>query len=201
MTDVCALSIRVSCVLLAAGESRRFGTNKLLLPFRGTNVISCALNVYDRPEIAERVVVTGNHTDDVMAGVNDPYVKWVINPHPEMETGSSLRIGLQNVSEDFHAVIIAHGDMPLVRRETVSAMLRMFQRDSIVIPRHQNRKGHPVLLDRRIADKCLDPIPEIPLRHVIRLHESKIIYLDTDDEGVLTDIDTWEDYNRIINQP
>lgn len=199
MTDTFTLSIRVSCVLLAAGESRRFGTNKLLLPFRGTNIISCALNIFNLPEITERVVVTGNHADDVMAGVSDQNVKWALNPHPEMETGSSLRIGLQNISKDSDAVFIAHGDMPLVRRETVSAMLRMFKRDSIVIPRHQNRKGHPVLLDRRIADQCLDPLPEIPLRHVIRSHEDKIIFLDTGDEGVLTDIDTQEDYNRIKN--
>ncbi len=194
------IDLRISCVILAAGESRRLGTNKLLLPFRESTVIESVIAVYDLPAIMEHVIVVGAYGQDIQEKVKNDSIIWATNTRPENEVGSSLQIGLNIVSENADAVIIAHGDMPMIRLETIAGMIDLFKQGSIVIPVFKSKKGHPVMIDRSIAKKCMNPAFTHPLRHIIREHQELVMFFDSSDEGVLLDIDTWEDYNRLLKE-
>jgi CTP:molybdopterin cytidylyltransferase MocA len=145
----------------------------------------------------ERVIVVGAYGKDIQEKVMNDSIIWVTNTRPENEVGSSLQIGLNHVSKNADAVIIAHGDMPMIRTETITGMIDIFKKDAIVIPVFESKKGHPVLIDGSIAKKCMNPAFTHPLRQVIREHQEQIMYFDSSDEGVLLDIDTREDYNRL----
>ena len=192
--------LKISCIILAGGESRRFGSNKLILPFGKSTVLQSVIDVYDHPAIHEKIVVAGNRADELMDRHTNLHVSWVINPDPDKEVGSSLQAGLRHISVSADAVMIAHGDMPLIKTETVDEMIVQYQSNSIVIPVYQGRKGHPVLMDRSVALKCLDPVLAFPLRQIIRDHESRIIFCDSGDEGILLDIDTPDDYTMLLSK-
>lgn len=192
--------LKISCIILAGGESRRFGSNKLILPFGKSTVLQSVVDVFDHPGIIEKIVVAGNHAGEIMDLHKNLHVSWIVNPHPEKEVGSSLQAGLRHISVSADAVMITHGDMPLIKKETVDEMIVQYQSNSIVIPVYQGRKGHPVLMDRSVAIKCLDPGLTFPLRQIIRDHESQIKYFNTGDEGILLDIDTPDDYALLLSK-
>ncbi len=192
--------IFVSCIILAAGKSQRFGANKMLMTFGKSTVLQSVIDTFDHPVIHEIIVVVSNRSREMIDLSGFSPVTWVVNPDPEKEIGSSLQEGLKYISADSEAVIIAHGDMPLIKKETVAEMIGHFHADSIVIPMYKGRKGHPVLLDRSIVLKCLDGGLIFPLRQIIREHESRIILYDCEDEGVLLDIDTPDDYTLMLSR-
>lgn len=168
--------------------------------FGKSTVLQSVVDVFEHPAIIEKRVVAGNHAEELMDRHKNLHVSWVVNPEPEKEVGSSLQEGLKNIFADSDAVIVAHGDMPLIKKETVSGMINLYTSDSIVIPVYHGRKGHPVLMDKSIALKCLDPRLAFPLRQIIREHESQITYFNCEDEGILFDIDIPDDYTMLLSK-
>lgn len=192
--------LKISCIILAGGESRRFGSNKLIMPFGRSTVLQTVIDVFDQPAILEKIVVAGNHAQELMDRHINLHVSWIVNPNPEQEVGSSLQAGLRSMSVSADAVMIAHGDMPLIKKKTVEEMIAHYKANSIVIPVYHGRKGHPALLDRSIALKCLDSRLTFPLRQIIHEHESQIKYFNSGDEGILLDIDTPDDYTELLSK-
>jgi molybdenum cofactor cytidylyltransferase len=120
-----------------------------------------------------------------------------INEHKESEMAESVRTGLTAVSADATGVLICLVDHPLVLPETIRAVVALHRDnpEAIVIPSWNQKRGHPTLFPRKI-------IGEIFLRNSLRGvrdgNAGKICYLEVGDEGILLDMDTTEDYERIL---
>ncbi len=188
---------KFSAILLAAGESERLGQNKLLLPLRHKTVLENVIDKFESDDILEILIVVGKFASAFKKNIHVEKVKWVLNPDPSKGMSSSIKIGLQQAASDSAAVFITPADMPVFKKETVTAMINAFERGAVIVPTFQRHRGHPVLLDKKIADECLSCTSERILYQVLRDHRKDIRWLAVEDEGILQDMDTIEDYEKI----
>jgi molybdenum cofactor cytidylyltransferase len=117
--------MKTVAVVLAAGASRRFGSPKLLAPLAGRAMLQHVLDAVAAAGIRDVVVVVGEASAAVEAGITWRAERRVVNPRPQDGLSSSLRIGLDTVAEDpaTDAVLLLLGDQPAVRPEVIAAVL------------------------------------------------------------------------------
>ncbi len=91
-------------------------------------------------------------------------------------------------------------DAPLVAPETVSELIAVFTATgaTIVRARYRGRNGHPVIFSRAVFDDLRRADPTVGAKAVLRAHANSIVNVDVDDPGVPGDIDTPEDYERLV---
>jgi molybdenum cofactor cytidylyltransferase len=191
-------------VILAAGESSRMGRDKALLPWRGSTFVGGAIEVL------------GAHTDMVIvvAGKNAPELEplvdaagafLIVNREPQRGQFSSLRAGVQEVlNRGRDAAIIALVDRPPASAATVEMLKERFIERApegiwAVVPRYGERNGHPLVIGREMIHAFLSAPPTATARDVEHAHQQHIEYVTVDDPLVVLNVDTPEDYQRIIS--
>jgi molybdenum cofactor cytidylyltransferase len=188
---------RFSTVVLAAGESSRIGRNKLELMLGDRSVLEHVIDKFQMDSVYEIVVVTGKFTAEPKFKNISPPIRFVHNPDYAQGMGSSVKKGLESFSIIPDAVFITPADMPAIRKETIHKMAVAFKDHNIVIPTYQGKKGHPVMLDKVYIEPCLQEQKEKVLYEVIEKNKKRIDFIPVEDEGILMDIDTMEDYERL----
>lgn len=125
-------------------------------------------------------------------------VRLVANRDFERGMASSLREGLSAVAPQMDAALIALGDQPFVRSETIGRLFERYRRSAaeIVIPVHERRRGNPVVLDRTVFPEAMALEGDTGCRAIFGKHGNGIVELSVDDAGILLDIDSREDYER-----
>lgn len=187
----------VSAILLAAGASKRMGKLKQLLPLGGCPTIVRCLEGIRGASVDDIVVVVGANGDEIMAAINKFAVTIVRNETPEADMSESVRVGLKKVSPACSGILVCLADHPMVKAETLIRMCRCHaaQPHAIILPVYRGEKGHPPLLPRELLSE-IDAFPT--LRDLIQEHSEEVHYLAVNDEGVVLDMDTWEDYQRML---
>lgn len=187
----------ITAIVLAAGESRRMGRPKLALPWGKTTVLGQVLATYTHAGVDNLLVVTGGNRDQVEALIGDS-ARVVFNPdYARGEMLSSLQCGVRNLEPACKAILIALADQPLLRSDSVKAVIAAYQdssQASIVVPSYQLRRGHPWLATAIHWDEILELRAPLSLRDFLRRHQEEIHYVTVDDPGVLQDLDTPDDY-------
>ncbi len=192
-------------IVLAAGESRRMGGRpKATLPLgeNETFVTRIVRTLLDAG-VDDVVVVVGHEAEAVAASVlsSGLAARLVVNTEYRAGQLSSVRSGLRAIDRPgVAAVLLTLVDVPLVNAATVRAVLERYRRTraAIVRPTSGSRHGHPVLIDRRLFDEIQASDPALGIKPVIRRHVSKAGELEIDDAGAFFDVDTPEDYARVM---
>ncbi len=164
------METKVSAILLAAGRSERMGAPKPLLPLQGRPAVVRCLESLRDSGIAEIVLVVNPEGGDIVIAAKDIPARVAVNELPGSDMAASVRAGLAVVDRDATGVLICLCDHPLVRPETIEAMVSLHARhpDAIIIPAYRGRKGHPTLFPRLIledlgthrhASRCHQPSP------------------------------------------
>ncbi|NTW66438.1 MAG: nucleotidyltransferase family protein [Nitrospirae bacterium] len=187
---------QVSAIVLAAGSSRRMGRSKQLLPLGHSPVIRHCLDTIVASGLRDIVVVLGADHDGTAAAISGMPVRTVVNADPQSDMAGSVRLGLRQVDRASTSVLICLADHPLVSSETIMGLVNAHRSspDSILIPLYQGRRGHPTLFPRKAIE---DIFSVETLRDVIASRSGSVRTVDVDDEGVVLDLDTTEDYERI----
>lgn len=192
----------VAAILLAAGKSRRMGSCKQLLPLGDSTVIGRCIDALVMGGTDGIVVVVSEEGNGVAEAVRDYPVRIVVNPECEGDMASSVRAGRDFLTAEAIGVIVTLCDYPLVSACTINSLIVAHgdSPGSIIIPCHQERRGHPLLFPRTVLNELAE---EQTLRDLVRHDPNRIRSLNVDDPGVLLDMDTPEDYRRIcsIMQP
>jgi len=186
--------VSVAAIILAAGESRRMGRPKALLPFRqGTfiSVLAGTLGTYCSPVCA----VFGFEAERLM-GSAPPAVVAVKNPDYQQGMLTSLQAGLRAIGELPERILFTLVDHPAIAGETVLELLH--SRAALVIPRYAGKRGHPVIMGREIALEVMAEPATSKLNHVMDRHAGGIQYVDVDDPGVRDDIDDPRLYEDLL---
>jgi len=191
----------ISCVILAAGFSKRMGIDKLTLPLKGKTMLEHSVANALGSGVEEVIIVTKPDGISVGAlfGKNDR-VKVVSNPFSYQGISSSLKKGLLSVNPLSQGIIFALGDQPFVTSEVFDALIGSYlQRLPLAVcPSFEGKRGNPVLLDRRTWPLLLKAQGDRGGSQIFSLLPQKeIYYLETSNPGVLRDIDTPEDYEEI----
>lgn len=197
----------ISALVLAAGLSRRMGTNKLLLPFGERTVLGQIIAVLRTCPLGEIVVITGHERVQVeemlsrypQGGLDGIPIRCVYNPnHTVGEMLSSLQVGLAAMRNDCDAALSVLGDQPKIERCVVEQVIAAHEPGVIVIPSFGRRGGHPILIDRKRWPDVLALPPGANLREALRTHADWVRYVEVDTETILRDLDTPEDYRRMV---
>jgi molybdenum cofactor cytidylyltransferase len=183
-------------VILAAGESRRMGTQKLLLPFGDTTVAGAVVKAAQASRVDGTIVVLGADRDAVRRELAPRGVRFAVNEAYRLGMLSSIQAGLRALPGGTKAAVIMLGDQPFLGPGVVDAVVGAYRdgRQGIVIPTFQGRRGHPVLIDLRYRDEVLAFDPSDGLRRLMMAHAGDVREIDAGDANILRDLDTPEDY-------
>lgn len=199
-------SDRVAAVVLAAGRSRRMGSSKALLDLGGQPLIArLLLTIHDCGAVDRVIVVSGHQPAAIHQIVADFGVDLVHNS--DYESGgmlSSVRAGVRHAlaGGGLDALFVMLLDQPLVWAATLVAMVRAWRasRCAVVVPAHDGRRGHPILIAAGSAGQILSLGPDATLRDFVEQHRNETQVVEVNDPGVLSDVDTPQDYRRIVSQ-
>ena len=189
----------IAAVVLAAGLSRRMGRPKLTLPWGNSTVIGQIVTILSQSGLDQILVVTGGAHDQIAFALAGQPAELVFNPLYELDDMAvSLQVGLAALDPPPDAVLVVLGDQPQIKIEVVRRLLEIYAEGSsrLVIPSYQKRRGHPWLIDRSLFAQLQSiKLPET-MRAFLQRNQDQIEYLEVDDDSVLRDLDTPEDYDR-----
>ncbi len=175
------------------------GRPKQLLPLGDRPAIVRCIESIREAMIDDTVVVVGQDADDIVAAIDAHPVTIARNKDPGSDMSQSLRVGLAKVSPVTSGVFVCLADQPMLRSETLIRMClcHLEKPGMIIIPVFHGGKGHPPLLPKEIIAE-LDVVPT--LRDLIERHSGIVYHLEMTDKGIVLDMDTWEDYQGMIER-
>ena len=192
---------RVAGIVLAAGEGRRMGRTKQLLPFRGQTILECVLDSALASSLQRVIVVLGHQTDALESLLKGRAVTLVFNPHYGSGQSSSLKAGLRAVTEESEAVLFLLGDQPLVTPETINRILSAYESSPaspIVLPVFEGQRGNPVLFSRETFPRLETLNEDCGARPLFEEYAGHILPVAVADPSIHFDIDTEEDYRCLL---
>ena len=205
---------KVAAVVLAAGQSSRMGQLKQVMPWGGDGTVigEVVQRLLRAAGVAEIVVVTGRDRERVEASVaaaaaaaqfpGAPLVRTVFNPKfDRAEMARSLEVGLDVLAGDTLAALVALGDQPQLRGEVVATLLQRWRETQapVVAPFYKGQRGNPVVLDRAVWP-LVRALPDAANPRQIFQAAGRIEPVDLDDETILRDLDTPEEYAREVER-
>ncbi len=194
-------------IVLAAGASSRMGQAKAALPIgtTGETVAGRVVQTLLAAGLPSVTVVAGAHIDAVRAAMpaNEPRVSVVEHPGWAQGQLSSLLAGLAAVDDpQLEAILVTLVDVPLVRPDSVAAIVRAWResRAPIVRPVDGERHGHPVVFDRAVFDDLRRADPNVGAKAVFAIHASQRLDVPIADPGAFVDMDTPDEYRTVLDR-
>jgi molybdenum cofactor cytidylyltransferase len=192
----------ISAIILAAGQSRRMGRPKMLLPWGNQTVIGKVITTFLNAGIEHVIVVTGGAGAEMEKILEQYPVRTVHNSdYAAGEMLSSLQRGLRAIPDQAQATLIGLGDQPQVEERSVRLICEAYRenRSELIMPSFQMRRGHPWLVTRHFWEEILRLKPPQTPRDFLNKHTGLIRYVNVDTPTILADLDTPEDYEK--NRP
>jgi molybdenum cofactor cytidylyltransferase len=180
----------LAAVILSGGASRRMGTPKALLPYRGGNFLEHLLKVTEHPRIGWRRVVLGADAEALAEGVALPTDEVVINQNWEDGQLSSIQAGLRSLPGGTDGMLLCLIDHPLISGELVGELVERFYSSgkAIVLPVYKGRRGHPVIFASRLYEELLNAPLETGARAVVWAHREEVFEMETSEEGCVLNL-------------
>ncbi len=187
---------QVAAILLAAGQSKRMGAFKPLLPFGNKTVIECCIDYLREGGVDTIVVVLGHRADEVREQLAKHNVSFALNPDPNSEMGASIAAGIRELPDTAKATLDRTCATTLRSRQASSQLSSTAWTNGarLVIPTWQNRGGHPVLVDLSFKSELLTLSSSGGLRALFEAHPNEVQRIHVDSPFIARDMDTWDDY-------
>jgi molybdenum cofactor cytidylyltransferase len=187
----------ISAIVMAAGESKRMGKLKQLMPLGDSTILAQTTDNLLNSKVSEVIVVLGHKAEEVRKAISGRPVKVTVNPAYQQGMSTSIVTGLNLVSDKARAVMLALGDQPFVDSQTVNKILGEFNSHNkgIAVPVYRGRRGRPVIFAISYKDELLGLEGDIGGREIINRHPDDVLEVAVNCEGVCIDIDTEESYN------
>lgn len=187
-------------IILAGGSSSRMGRPKQLLDWGGRPLVRVSAEAALASRLSDLLVVTGAAEDQVVAALAGLALHFVHNLQYAEGQSTSLRAGIAALPSTSDAALILLGDQPFVTAETIDQIILHWQATGapIVAPRYQGQRGNPVLFARSIFGDLLAVSGDQGARSLLSARSAEIATVDIDDPRPLIDIDTPEEYARLL---
>lgn len=193
----------LAAAILAAGESRRMGQPKALLPYRGTTFLEHLLEITRHPRIGVQKVVLGAGAEDIRAQIPLRDEQVVVNLDWERGQLSSIQTAIQSLEPAAtEGLLVCPVDHPLISSQLIHALIRAFDttRNAIALPVYAGRRGHPVIFRSSLYPEILAASDSLGARQVVRAHSKEIIELSTDEDGVVLNLNDPEALRRAMQE-
>ncbi len=196
----------ISSILLAAGESSRMeGENKLVKEINGIPLIKYAVKNILGSAIDELVIVLG-HEKLVIENIieKNKKIKFVYNENYKTGITSSIKKGLNHISEKSEAFFICLGDMPNVNQNIYNKIIKTRynynkklapdKKKEIIIPMVEEKEGNPLLFSKFMKEKIFNIADDSNVKKVLDENKSKILYAPIKSTGITLDFNTKKDF-------
>lgn len=198
---VLAVHEPIAGIVLAAGESTRYGQAKQLLDWKGEPFVRAVAKTALRGGLSPVLIVTGAHAEDVESAVSDLDVIIIRNEHWKTGQASSIRAAIETLSHSSNTggAIFLLSDQPQLTTSILRALLEKHADalDPVVAPMVMDRRANPVLFDRVTFPDLLTLEGDVGGRAIF--HKHRVEYLPWHDDRLLLDVDTPEMYQRLIS--
>src|SRR5262245_25297255 len=189
----------LSAIILAAGQSKRMGKLKPLLPFGEKTVIESCIDSFNQASVDLIVVVLGHQANSIQERLSSLAVQFAFNPQAESEMSESIACGVRALPADWAATFITPADHPAVPASVIITLADEWRggEAKLLIPEYAGRGGHPVLVDLCFREELLNLDPGRGLRGLFDEHRGLIRRIPVDSPFVARDLDTWDDYRAL----
>jgi molybdenum cofactor cytidylyltransferase len=191
----------LAAAILAAGESRRMGAPKALLPYRGKNFAEHLLEVTRHPRIGVWRIVVGAHAGEIGAIVRPPGASMVVNQEWQRGQLSSIQAAIRSLPAGESAgLLLCPVDHPLVSAALIAQIIEHFDSSGkpIVLPTYHGRRGHPLIFAASLYPELLEASPEVGARQVVWAHAPEVLEFPTEEEGVVLNLNDPETLKRAM---
>ncbi len=187
-----ASSTMVSAILLAAGEAKRMGELKQLMPLGNTTMVEQTIDNLLGSGVSEVIVVLGHKAEEVRKRIVSRPVKMAVNPTYRQGMGTSIAAGLKFVDSRAQAVMLTLADQPFINSQTINRLIEEFESHNkgIAIPTYKGRRGHPLIFSIKYKTQLSRLKGDIGGREIIKRHPEDVLEVAVDCEGIVFDIDT-----------
>jgi len=188
----------IAAIVLAAGESRRMGVPKLLLPFRAATIIETVLAHVTASRVNAVLVVLGAGREEIEKRIGRFPVMTTVNERFHEGMLTSIQKGVASLPGACDAALIVLGDQPDISPDIINELIAGRERShkGIAVPVFSGRRGHPLLLDLKYRREIARLSPERGLHELLEAHAGDVLEVETQEATVLSDIDTPEDYRK-----
>jgi molybdenum cofactor cytidylyltransferase len=199
--------MKIAALILSAGKGSRMGGNKSLLRFKGQTFLERVSNALRESTVCNEIcVVTGFDHEKVSDEAHRLQLKAIFNPHSELGIMTSLQTGIKAIREENDAILVALVDQPLVDGEFIASFVEDFMvqngRYSLARPYVHGKPGHPSLILREHFGAILHhEATDEGANFLFREHPEKVRKFDTENQTVITDIDTVDDLRGLMSTP
>jgi len=193
--DVCAIYERIAGVILAAGASSRYGSVKQLLEWEGEPLVRRAAKTTLAAGLSPVVVVTGSAAVQVEEALQGLPIEVVFNPAWESGQASSVKVGLQALSENIGGAVFLLADQPFVTSTLIRKLVELHASTlaPVIVPLVEDHRSNPVLFDSSVFAEFSQLSGDTGGRALFSHHTPT--YLPWLDSRLLFDIDTPQDYS------
>ena len=192
----------VSAILLAAGEARRMGRPKLLMPLASGTVLEQTIDNLLASKVEEIIVVLGAKSEDLKQVITNRPVQVVVNPDYEQGMSTSLIAGLSLVDNRAQWIMIALADQPFIDSDTYNKLIEtsLSGSNGIIVPTYRGRRGNPVIFSARYKPELYKLKGDIGGRELLQKYSADVLEVAAYSEGIHSDIDTRDDYLRLAHR-
>jgi molybdenum cofactor cytidylyltransferase len=188
-------------LILAAGESKRLGTPKQLLPFEGQTLLNRLVSIVREAVSFPITLVLGAEADSIQGQLTAVNLHVVINEEWREGMGSSIRLGLKQMIEmdaDMDGIMILVCDQPFVKSESIQSLVHLQQSTGLQMAAcfYEGIVGTPAIFHQSMFSDLLKLAGDTGAKKLMQTSIDKVAKLNFE-KGVI-DIDTMEDYQKII---
>jgi CTP:molybdopterin cytidylyltransferase MocA len=178
------------------------GRFKPLLPFGDATVAERCVRYLLEGGADEVVVVTGTRGDEVRRALTHLPVSFAVNPEAESEMGRSIALGVEGLSIDAAAILVALVDQPAIPPGVPRALIHEWQRSGakLLVPEYAGRGGHPVLIDASLRAELLSLDEQGGLRALFDRYRGQVSRVPVESPYIARDMDTWDDYRALFKE-
>ena len=194
----------VGAIILAAGASTRMGSPKALLRIGEKTFLQHIVDALTEAGVHDIVIVLGAHAQTIQQDLGWFHRTVVINKQWERGQLSSTITGLHTLStQNLEAILLCPVDRPLITPTLISGMIKSFKnnRTQIVVPTYSGRRGHPLLVGSSLFHELEHLTGQLGVRELLSNHRNDVLEFSTDNDGIVQNIDTPEDYEINILRP
>ena len=189
----------ISAILLAAGQSKRMdGENKLAKEIQGVPLIKHSVKNILASSVDELIIVLGYQKEIIEKLIDkNEKIKFVFNKNFESGMASSIKTGLNNLSEKTESFFISLGDMPMVSHNIYNQIIKFKDNKEIIVPTYKGQQGNPVLFNKSMKEKVIDISGDIGAKKILELNKAKILNLEIDDKSITKGFDTQDNFKSL----
>ena len=187
----------ISAILLAAGQSKRMkGENKLTKKIQGIPLIKLSVKNILASSINELIIVLGHQKEIIEKFIDkNEKIKFVFNKDFESGIASSIKAGLNHLSNNTETFFICLGDMPMVNQEVYNQLIRSRNNKEIIVPTYKGQRGNPVLFSKSIKEKIMTIQGDVGAKNILELSEDKVLNVEINDSCITKDFNTMDNFN------